>query len=153
MFYLLWLQQYHHYFYGKKGIKYFYQLVIKMKLGKAKRENGNSSSNSFNLQLYGGCSNGNHIQEEVKGMEKEYRIPENIKPQDLVRGIINASFWHWHTIDKIQHTEAIEYLNNIEESLEIWIDLLSKDGVNSKAQVRLQMQAVLYGLKNKQVKE
>jgi len=42
-----------------------------------------------------------------------------------------------------------EFKNNMEESLEIWIDLLSKDGVNSKAQVKLQMQAVLYGLKNK----
>ena len=37
----------------------------------------------------------------------------------------------------------------LKETLEKWIDLLSKDGVNSKAQVRLQMQAVLYGLKNK----
>lgn len=47
-------------------------------------------------------------------MSKEYRIPENIKPQDLVRGIINASYWHWHNIDEIQHTEAIKYLNNLE---------------------------------------
>lgn len=47
-------------------------------------------------------------------MSKEYRLPENIKPQDLVRGIINASFWHWNTIDKVQHTEAIEYLNNVQ---------------------------------------
>ena len=47
-------------------------------------------------------------------MNKEYRIPKNIKPQDLVRGIINASFWHWETIDEAQHAEAIKYLNNLE---------------------------------------
>lgn len=47
-------------------------------------------------------------------MDKEYKIPKNIKPQDLVRGIINASYWYWNTIDKIQHTEAIEYLNNLQ---------------------------------------
>jgi len=47
-------------------------------------------------------------------MSKEYRIPENIKPQDLVRGIVNASYWHWKTIDEAQHTEAIKYLNDIQ---------------------------------------
>lgn len=47
-------------------------------------------------------------------MSKEYKIPKNIKPQDLARGIINASYWHWKTIDKVQHTEAITYLNSLE---------------------------------------
>lgn len=52
--------------------------------------------------------------------------------------------------DKEECLKVIEeFKNNIEDSLEIWIDLLSKDGVNSKAKVRLQMQAVLFGLKNK----
>ena len=72
-------------------------------------------------------------------MPKEYRIPKNIKPQDLVRGIINASFWHWNTIDKTQHTEAITYLNNLEaidnakpsEALECLKKIVDKGRINA----------------------
>ena len=74
-----------------------------------------------------------NFDEAVKGLRQE-TCPNTYNPD----------------FDKEECLETIEeFKNNIEESLEIWIDLLSKDGVNSKAQVKLQMQAVLYGLKNK----
>ena len=36
----------------------------------------------------------------------------------------------------------------LKETLKSWIELLSKDGANTKSQVKLQIQAVLYQLEN-----
>ncbi len=36
----------------------------------------------------------------------------------------------------------------LKETLKSWIELLSKDGANTKSQVKFQIQAVLYQLEN-----
>ena len=49
----------------------------------------------------------------IKDSEK-YKLPKINNSKDLIRGIINASYWHWNNINKEQHNRAIDFLNTLE---------------------------------------
>ena len=132
----------------KKYLKQLPQELEMLRKFSEAKKNGNSSSNNIDLQLYGGCSNGNNFQEEIMReiksagricleatteREKEYQA--DLDHYDVGIGIHSTSY----ELTK----KRLFRLAEIEDKLEHWLNLLSQDGKNTKLQVKNEIKAVL----------